>query len=75
MISLIVKGSRFQAASAAASRGIPFAFCGQIYNLEPETRGKTGDQFRDKVVAWFVEEPRVAPYPAGTLLLYTEGVS
>jgi hypothetical protein len=68
-ISLIVKGNRFEAMVAATQRGIPFVFCEQHRD---EVVAWTGEQHRDKVVAWFAEAPHAAPFPVGTLLLFTE---
>lgn len=66
MHRLIVKGNRFEAAQAAADRGIPFVF---IRELEDVTVGAVGAQFDDLVTAWFHEDGR-APYPAGSLLSF-----
>jgi hypothetical protein len=37
-----------------------------------ETIGETSEDYRDKVGAWFAEQPASAPFPAGTLLLYQD---
>lgn len=66
---LIVKGPKFVAAKAAASRGIPFAFRRE---KNGETIGLVGEQFRDKVDRWYGEPPIAPPYPEGTLLHYSE---
>jgi hypothetical protein len=68
MLSLIVKGSKFAAAQAAADRGVPFVF---VRELSHETVGYTSATMRDKVSAWFQEDlSRSAPYPVGALLHY-----
>lgn len=66
MLSLIVKGTRYQAARAAADRGIPFAY---VRETDTETVGHVDSAHRDRVLAWFTE-PGAPPYPAGSLLLY-----
>src|SRR2546430_233582 len=67
MLSLIVKGNRFQAAQAAAERGIPAVF-------KVETKGETvllvGEQHEEAVARWFTE-PDVVPYPVGACLFYS----
>lgn len=70
MITMIVKGTKFEAARAAADRGIPFVFFAETKN---ETAGKCAPWFMDKVAAWFME-PGKAPYPPGALLLYREDI-
>ena len=64
MLSVIVKGTKFQAAQAAADRSIPAAF-------KVETKGETvllvGDQHEAKVAAWFCEDS----YPVGACLFYS----
>ena len=68
MLSLIIKGSKFQAAKAAADRGIPAVF-------KTETKGETvllvGDQHEAKVAVWFCEDSYPAPYPVGACLFYS----
>jgi hypothetical protein len=64
-LRLVVKGDMFTAARAAAARGVPFTF---IRENNGETIGRTGDQHRKAVEAWFAEPPRDAPFPAGALL-------
>lgn len=64
-----VKGDKFQAAKAAADRGIPFAFDHQndfaAYGL---TVGKVDNQFKGKVLKWFAEPVSDYPSKPGTLL-------
>ena len=51
-LSLIVKGDKFQAARAAADRGIGFAFVRQVDGeIASETVGKASPELRDKVAA------------------------
>jgi hypothetical protein len=72
-LSLIVKGDKFQAARAAADRGIGFAFVREVrHEGTVETVGLSGSEQRDKIVRWFGEGTMQAPFPIGTLLLYTE---
>ena len=72
-ISVIVKGSRFQAAQAATNRQLPMAFVSQTDNNE--TIGHIGDQFNDRVVRWYLEDIRAEPgkgFPVGSLLHYQQ---
>jgi hypothetical protein len=72
-LSLIVKGNKFQAARAAADRGIYFCFVREVrHEGTVETVGLSGSEQRDKIARWFGEGSMRAPFPAGTLLLYTE---
>jgi hypothetical protein len=72
-LSLIVKGNKFQAARAAADRGIGFAFVREVKHGDSvETVGRCGSDQRDKVVRWFAEGSMQAPFPVGTLLLFTD---
>jgi hypothetical protein len=69
-VYLIVKGNRFEAAQAAAERGVPFVFSRE---LEHETAGCTSDDMWDKAAAWFQEDVACkAPFPVGSLLHYAE---
>jgi len=68
---LIVKGNKFQAAQAAADRGIPM-----VYDHESapapdmiETIGLSSAT-EDALNAWLIEPPTQAPYPVGTLLFW-----
>jgi hypothetical protein len=76
-LNLIVKGTKFGAALAAAQRGIPFVFETEI-RASREVVGKTAAQHIEKVARWYQEEPRAfgesgAGFPDGTLLLYGNG--
>ena len=65
-MTLLVKGSEFQVALAAADRGIvPFAFVARTKH--GEVIGYVGEQHEEAVLRWLSEEGRV-PFPAGTLL-------
>ena len=68
MLSVIVKGTKFQAAQAAADRSIPAVF-------KVETKGETvllvGEQHEAKVAEWFCEDSYPAPYPVGACLFYS----
>lgn len=69
-LRVIVKGNRFQAARAAADRGIPFVFK-QAHQTLSETVGYIPETYRDNVAQWLCE-PGTAPYPVGTCLFYSE---
>lgn len=73
-ISLIIKGDRRQATKAAADRGVPFDFRNEIgrAGCNPETVGLTSDDYSEEVLAWYQEPPAQAPYPVGTLLVWSE---
>lgn len=66
MYQLVVKGSRFQAARAAADRNVPFVFDRENGS---ETLGRSNASI-ESLTRWLCEEPREAPYPAGALLWY-----
>lgn len=71
-LQLIIKGDRFQAAHAASQRHIPLAFVREVRHAHVhETIGKVGVQFWDVVSKWFGEDIH-APYPAGTLLHFSQ---
>lgn len=82
-LSLIVKGNKFQAARAAADRGIPFAFVRET--AWGETVGKANYMAEPQVAAWFNEceharlgetdngfllGPRTCSAPVGSLLFW-----
>ncbi len=71
ILSLVVKGDRFQAAQSAAERGIPFAFVRELSRWN-ETVGRVPVSFRLGVMRWFGESNGAAPFPAGTLLHFSE---
>jgi hypothetical protein len=73
---LIIKGNKYQAAKAAADRGLGFAFQNEVTHLASngdslgvETVGLT-EALETVLNAWFLEDA-TAPYPVGTLLLWT----
>lgn len=70
MIRLVVNGNRFEAARAAADRGIPLAFETESKTLG-HTVGCAPDAARERVVAWY-RETVAAPYPVGALLAHTD---
>jgi hypothetical protein len=74
MLSLIVKGDRFQAAYSAAERGIPFVFRNEVpFGTQAvNTVGLVPSGFITEVIQWFCESNHVSPenYLQGTLLFY-----
>lgn len=66
---LIVKGDRFQAAQAAADRGIGFAFENET-DIPVSTVGVC-DASIDVLNRWICEVRHPAPFPIGALLLWT----
>jgi hypothetical protein len=62
----IIKGNKFEAAQAAASRKIPFVF-------EKETRGQTvglTTASERALNSWLGKGPFNPPFPVGTLLFW-----
>ena len=74
MINVLVKGTKYDAEMAAAWRQIPWVHCFETNvsgaTILTETLGKVPDAFERQVVEWFLEQPNVAPFPAGTCLYY-----
>jgi hypothetical protein len=74
MLRLLIKGTRQDAALALAKRGIPvleeLREAG-IYG-QPETVARVHDCYRGRAAAWLCEQPYSPPFPAGTLLYYSE---
>ena len=64
---LIVKGNKFQAARAAAERGLPLAFENENDGLTVGLTVSTVDELN----AWVCEDTKPAPFPVGSLLLWT----
>jgi hypothetical protein len=64
----IIKGSRFEAAKAAADRGVPLVFIREVGN---DTVGKT-EADENILNKWFCEDDPRAPFPVGSLLLWFE---
>jgi hypothetical protein len=72
VLSLVVKGTKFDAAKAAAARRIPFAYRQEIGSPgDKETLGFVGTQYEKEVGTWFVDAPMSPPFPPGTLLSYS----
>jgi hypothetical protein len=74
MLRLLIKGTRGEAALALARRDIPVLeelreAC--IYG-QPETVARVHDAYRGRAAAWLCEQPYSPPFPAGTLLYYSE---
>lgn len=76
MLTILVKGNRFEAAQAAAARAIPFTFHRETDN--GETIGRVATFYLGPVTRWFcgdrpdIRNPR--PAPIGSCLFYTDGV-
>lgn len=73
-IRCIIKGDKFQAAKAAADRGIPFVFDHELPGpVVSETRGDVPSSYHDKVAEWYCEDSyhQMGGYPIGTLLFYS----
>lgn len=77
MIRLLIKGGLSVAEAELAKRGIP------TYDKTWTSRTDLGglmthtavpEVYQDKVTKWF-GEPASAPFPSGTLLLFTFGVT
>jgi len=76
MLSVIVKGTKFQAAQAAADRSIPAVFKvetkgGAGSSATHETVLLVGEQHEAAVASWFCEDSYPAPYPVGACLFYS----
>ena len=71
MFRLIVKGNRFQAAAAAAARGVPFVFRRESDAREvyADTSGATNADL-NTLNRWFCEPPNMPPFPVGSLLCF-----
>ena len=67
-VTVVVKGNRFQAASEAAKRGIPFVFVTEAWD-GGNTIGHVPETFLQDVVRWFLDITD-GPYPIGTCLWY-----
>lgn len=70
MFSVIVKGSRFDSARAAAARGIGLVYVRET-RPNAETLALTGASL-DALQRWLGEAPHAAPYPCGALLHFSE---
>jgi hypothetical protein len=74
MLRLLIKGTRQDAALALAKRDIPVLEDlreAHIYG-QPETVARVHDAYRGRAAAWLCEAPLSPPFPAGTLLYYSE---
>jgi len=70
----VVRGTAFQAARAAADRGIPAAFVQEL-RASREVVLKIGPQFLPELASWLAEPQIITAglgYPDGTLLIYSE---
>jgi hypothetical protein len=68
---LLIKGDRFQAARAAADRGIPAAFVREQINRSETIVRTSGDYM--KIATWFNEAaPHRGPFPVGTLIYFNQ---
>ena len=70
MISLIIKGGLHAAIAAAYERGIKLDTIAQPC-LGNETFAGVSDDKLSAVIDWYCATDGIAPYPAGSLLLYT----
>lgn len=70
--SLIVKGDRFQAARAAADRGIPLSYVREIRDSGPTLTVGRSSASVDALNQWVCEAPHAAPFPVGSLLYWSE---
>jgi hypothetical protein len=61
---VIIKGNKFEAARAAADRGIPLVFTREV---DGDTLGRANATV-DELNAWLCSPPSAPPYPAGSLL-------
>lgn len=72
-IHLIIKGNTAQAYRAAADHGISLNQCHTNVRHPDETNARCANDYRVQVTQWFCEGSAQAPFPTGTLLLFTEG--
>jgi hypothetical protein len=71
MIRLVIKGNVGQAYRAASDHRISLNRV--EVNNPNEVLARCASDYRSLVVQWFTEGPAQAPFPVGTLLLFTEG--
>lgn len=74
-IHLLIKGNVAQAIQAAHDRGISLNQIHVGANQFNESHARCASDYRARVVTWFCEGSQQAPFPAGTLLLFTESKS
>lgn len=71
-ISLIIKGNKRQAKKAADNHGVAITVLREVFHTRErvETVALTVNEYGPLVGRWFNESDR-APFPVGTLLLFT----
>jgi len=67
-IHLVIKGTLGQAQRAACDRGVSLNQTHVNPRFPNETNARCATAYRDRVMAWFNEDPKQPPYPVGTLL-------
>jgi hypothetical protein len=75
MITLIIKGDLHAAVNAAQQRHIPLVSMAQHIRPEfssVETIASADLKMWDRVTRWYCEDAGRAPFPAGTLLHYSQ---
>jgi len=72
VISLLVKGNREQALSAARSRKIQVRTVLERTSARTETILHCSSLDSPSVIRWYCEDPGDAPFPPGTLMHYSE---
>jgi len=75
MIHLLIKGNVAQAHRAAADHGISLNQIHTGANHFNESHARCASDYRARVVEWFCKGSQQAPFPIGTLLLFTESES
>jgi hypothetical protein len=71
-IHLVIKGNLGQATQAAHDHGVSLNQIRAGANQFNESHARCAGDYRARVVAWFCEGSLQAPFPIGTLLLFTE---
>lgn len=72
MKTLVIKGDRFQAAKAAANRGVAMVFLRELKDtLSPQTVGAT-DASVETLNRWLCEPEGPPPFPVGSLLIWSD---
>lgn len=71
MINLVVKGCKDTALRAAEDAAVPVTFVRELSEW-PETVLQAQDRYRTAIGRWFNQAPFEAPYPEGTLLIYSD---
>lgn len=70
-IHLVIKGNVGQAIQAAHDRGISLNITNPSRDYD-ETLARCASDYRLRVTQWFCEGSQQAPFPIGTLLLFTD---